>query len=521
MTTVLKFKSGIDIPKFKPLASAIFTTVGDAGLICDLRNNEDRHPLIYFVGGPSSPSTFCAYNVKNNGWLRLPNIGVGYFGSGFFMSAQGPRGTIAAGATTSSFTLTTVLPAAVGVNQLANRGDGRGFKVRIIGNSAGSSGKTEERLIVANTAGTAPTINIDTPFSFTPANGDAYEFLSGKAYAIGIVTNFIAYDVLTNSNASLSIVNSPATIQQDNVLVGLDELLVPYDRNPGEGFFGILTATGSAIGGLTGQAVGGDANVVADQYRNFQIRIVEDTTTTMAVGQRKNILTHTGGPSPNYTFSSMWVTKPSATAKYVIENNGDRILGWGNGSTQTFTYTISTNTWDINTTFIARPSAPASGMIACQAFSIEPDVALNARHSFIYSFRSASTNTLEKLDISGGAGAGAWTSPVIYGNNSTVFGGGTSFIQEPATNQGRYIYINQGNGTYTGNIIRFDMMKLLLEPYTLLRLSVTNVSIPAGATKFLAYTVFIDGNTKLSCILYTMLDTTGNIQLFFSLPIVN
>lgn len=519
--TVLNFKDVVDLPKWRPLAQPITATSSNYGITSDLRNNEDRHPLIYFN---SSIATFNFYNTKNDEWLSLASpVLASAFIAGFFMSAQGPRGTIAAGATTTSFTLTTALPATVGVNQLANRGDGRGFKVRIIGNSAGGSGRTEERLIVANTSGTTPTIVVDSAFSFTPAVGDAYEFLSGRVFMLGTSNaagSWKYYDVLTNSfSGNLATTNLPAAWVSSN-LIGLDELLVPFDRNPGEGFFGALTATASAATTLTGQAVGGDAGVVLNQYRNFQIRIVQDTATPTAAGQRRNITSHTAGPSPVYTVPA-WTVTPSATATYVIENNGDRIIAWMNGTTQTSTYTIAGNAWDANITFAVRPSSPGSALMSQHAFSIEPDTASppNARQSHIFSFRGDVTANLDLFDIAGAA-TGLWTSTIIYGNSSSTFSGQTSSTQDPATMQGRYMYIDPGgNATpIAQRMYRFDMKNRVLEQSTFLRINVFT-SVIAQNPKRLAYTVFIDGNTKLSFIYYNVLNSVSTLQLMFGLPI--
>jgi hypothetical protein len=521
MVTTLNFKSIIDLPKWRPLAQPITTATSSLGLTSDLRNNEDRHPLIYFN---SSNATFNAYNVKSDEWATLgsPSLPTA-FTCGFFMSAQGPRGTIAAGATTTSFILTTALPATVGINQLANRGDGRGFKVRIIGNSAGSSGLIEERLVIANTSGTTPTIVVDSPFSFTPANGDTYEFLSGRVFIMGNATtagSWKYYDVLTNSfSGNLSTTNSGIT-SSNNVLVGLDELLVPYNRSPGEGFLGVLTATASGAVSLTGQAIGGDAGVIVNQYRNFQIRIIQDIAIPTAVGQRRNITSHTVGPSPVYTVPA-WAVTPSVNAIYVIENNGDRIIAWHNGATTTNTYMISTDTWDAGATFANRTGGAIgiSGFMTFQAFSIESDSGSppNARQSFIYQFRGGAANTLDIFDIAGAA-TGTWTNAVTYGNQNQTFTTGASAIQDPATNQGRYTYIYLGSTSQ--RFYRFDMKNNTLENATFLRI-LTGTLVVTGVIKLLGQTVFIDGNTKLSFIFLNTINPlgTGSPQLFFALPI--
>jgi hypothetical protein len=106
MTSILNFKDIIDIPKWRIIAPVIpgggFN--GFQGFIYDMRNSEDRHPLLYWVRGDRELQ---AYNVKNDNWIDtgLALIAtIQSFAGGFFMPGQGPRGTIAAGATTTSFT---------------------------------------------------------------------------------------------------------------------------------------------------------------------------------------------------------------------------------------------------------------------------------------------------------------------------------------------------------------------------------------------------------------------------------
>jgi hypothetical protein len=501
MVTVLNFKDLIDLPKWRTLATSVFA---NQSLICDLRNNEDRDPYIYGI-----PSSFLVrYNVNNDGWTNLPVLGA-VLEDGIMMSAQGPRGTIAAGATITTFTLTTALPVAVGINQLANRGDGRGFKIRIIGNAAGSSGKTEERIIVGNTAGATPTIVVDSAFSFIPLNGDAYEFLSGKIFMSNhYVNSWTAYDILTNSPLVLAV--TPITFIQPS-FIGLDELLVPYDRTPGEGFFGILTATASSPVSLTGQAISGDAIIVTNQYRNFQIRVIEDIAIPTAVGQRRNIISHTAGPNPIYTVP-VWTTQPNPNAKYVIENNGDLIIAWSSGSLNTFTYSVSGNIWDTNVTFAIRTSMPGSGFFSAQAFSIEPDIASppNSRQSHIYSFRGGNSSTLDLFDIANAA-TGTWSDNIDYAGNWTVISdqaihNGTCTISDPITMEGKYIYMNLGSTSITSLMtqyfFRFDMKNRVFEPYTMIRVPTSSTTVTGYLGKTLAITHYQDGNTKLSFLIF-------------------
>jgi len=535
MVTTLNFKDIIDLPKWRSLSTPSSTIAISSSstevMSCDFRNNEDRHPYLYLM---NSSGNFMCYNTKNDGWQVLAVAGLAaQVTSSFFMSAWGPRGTITTTGSNNSFTLSTVLPATVGRNQLANRGDGIGFKVRIIGSNAGSSGKTEERYIIANTGETtAPTIIVDNPFSFIPATGDKYEILSGRIYFIGqsnAAGSFKYYDVATNSfSGNLSTTNIPANFTEAN-LVGLDELLVPYDRNPGEGFFGTLTATASGATSLTGQAIGGDAIVVANQYRNFQIRIVQDTAIPTAAGQRRNITSHTAGASPIYTVPA-WSVTPSVNAQYVIENNGDRMILWTTVGLNTNTYTISTGVWDVaGTIFANRAAGIGAGFFSNQAFSIEVDTASppNVRNSYIYSFRAGSSSTLDIFDIAGAA-TGTWILNTTYGNaanpgSSSLFQSGSNSTLDPATNQGRYMYINRGaagSGPYSTVFVRFDMKNQMLEPFTNLRFPLSTVAT-SNSQKIMAYSVYVDGTTKLSFIFFAPYSViVGSFsKLFFGLAI--
>ena len=330
---------------------------------------------------------------------------------------------------TDSLVTTNTTLTAVGTNMLANRGGSGeyGFRVRITGNTAGGSGKIEERWITGNTGGTKPTLSLDTPLSFTPAAGDTYEILGGRLFMLSagalVATSFKSYEVVTNTFTSLTNTNLPATISTDFSGIALDEQYVPYDRKPGEGFVvgdstydgtskKCLLATGSAAGTLTGQDIAGDASVLQNEYRNFQIRIVEDTAIPTAVGQRRIIASHTAGASPVYTLGANWTVTPSATAKYVIEYP-NQLLVWSSGTAVTYTYnytnavinngttSMNAGTWSV-TYFGNRGGNMGAGCTSFASFGIEPDVNKNSRHSFIFSFRGGVTSTVDMLDIAGG-----------------------------------------------------------------------------------------------------------------------
>jgi hypothetical protein len=508
MPTTLAFKPLIDLPEWRPIANAPNASAAGTQLVAGLRNNSDRGAYVFML---ASNALLHAYDVEDDDWFQLASPALaGTFGAGagaVMMPSQGPRGTLAAGATASSVVLNTALPAAVAPNQLANKGNSNGYKIRIIGNSAGGSGKVEERYIVGNTAGTAPTIYLDAPLSFTPQAGDGYEILSGRLFLLGAGTLAAGvwkfYDIATNSfSGNLATTNLPATISTDSSFIGLDESYVPYDANPGDGFFGQLTATAAAATSITGQAASGDAAVLANEYRNFQIRIVQDAVNPTAAGQRRNITSHTAGASPVYTVPA-WSVTPSANAVFVIENNGDRILLWSSASTSTFTYAITGNAWD-TTTFGVRPAAMAAGCVSCPSFFMRPDSAKQARHSYIYSFRGGNVATLDLFDIAGGA-TGLWTGAVAYGGSGGVlFTTGCTITPDPFTGNGRFAFINYNGGQ---RCLKFDVKNRVISPAFYVRYPQGTAAVGAR----MATAVFVDGATKL---VFILLQRMGGAEVF-------
>jgi hypothetical protein len=252
MTTTLNFKPTINLPAWRANAQHLGAHVAGACLAWDMRNNGDANPYIWSMRGAALLER---YDVQTDEWMLMPSpaIAVG-FAAGSWMvlhPSQGPRGTLAAGNSTTKVVLSTALPAAVGINQLANSGAGTGYVIRIIGNAAGSSGKTEERHIIANTSGTTPTIYLDSALSFTPATGDRYEILSGKLVICGsgVLGAGICktYDIATMAVASVTQTNLPATIATDSCAVAMSELYVPVDKAPGQGYFGNITATATGV----------------------------------------------------------------------------------------------------------------------------------------------------------------------------------------------------------------------------------------------------------------------------------
>ena len=469
-----------------PNAAAIATS-----MCADMRSDVSRNPFVYNL---ISNAILNRFNIVTKAWQLAVNPGLGgTFGAGstsVFAPSFAAVGVIAAGATTSSVTLSTALPAAVGINMLANRGGSGdyGFKLRITDTTAG---KTEERFIVANTGGTTPVIRLDNPFTFTPATGARYEILSGRVMMLGAgaiaATSWRSFEVATNTLASLGNTNLPATIGTDSSAIALDEQYTPYDCEPGEGMVKgafvyddnvverkALAATASGASTLTGQATLGDAVVAANEYRNFQIRIVQDLVNPTAVGQRRIIASHTAGPSAVYTLGTAWAVQPSSSAKFVIEQPNLILLrSTATATVYTYNYTdatinngtnsIAANAWSI-TYFGVAPSSAAVGGLWVQSFGIQPDPARNARQSVQYFFRGGATTTLDTLDIAGSI-TGTWAGAVVY-DGATAVGTGTTGCYAPYGQEGRFFYMNIYVASAVNQMFRFDSENRVLSAHT-------------------------------------------------------
>ena len=485
------FKKVLDRLMWAQIAPAPNAHNAASCLASDLRSDVSRNPFVYQL---VNATLLNRLNIVTKGWsfVQSPAL-AGTFGAGAAMAfapSLGLVGTIAAGASTIKITLSTALPTAVGVNMLANRGGSGdyGFKLRIID---GVAGKTEERYIDANTGGTTPTIHVIAPFTFTPSTGARYEIIAGRVLMLGAGTTaaniWRSFEVASNTlSTGLSTTNLPATIATDSDIMVLDEQYTPYDCSPGDGMIkgtynydtGLtaryaLAATAAGASSLTGQAALGDAVVAANEYRNFQIRIVEDPTNKTAVGQRRIIASHTAGPSAVYTLGTAWTVTPSAAAKFVIELPNLALLrssatptvytyNYGDAAVNNGTNSIAAGAWS-TTYFGAAPAANASGGMWAPSWGIQPGVARNARQSFCYFFRGGAT-TLDVLDIAGSI-TGTWTGAIVY-DGAVALTVGSCGAYAPFENEGRMHYLNIYAPSAVNQIHRFDVQNRVLSPFT-------------------------------------------------------
>jgi len=514
------FKKVIDRLLWAQVAPSPNASAAGTSMCSDLRSDVSRNPFVYNL---ISTTVLNRFNIVTKAWGLAVSSGVSAVAASStscFAPSFALVGTIAVGATTSSVTLSTALPTAVGVNMLANRGGSGdyGFKIRIIDTVAG---KTEERFIIGNTSGTTPVITVDAVFTFTPATGARYEILSGEVYMLGsgaiAAASWRSFEVATNTLTNLGTTNLP-TIATDSAILVMDEQYTPYNCEPGEGMVKgtfeydnnlvsrkALSATAAAAGTITGQAALGDAAVKANEYRNFQIRIVQDTVNTTAVGQRRIIASHTAGPSAVYTMGANWTVTPSSSAKFVIEQPNQIVLRTAaNTTTYVYNYTDASMTNGTNTIsagnwstgyYAVGPAVNAAGNLWAPSFGIEVDPARNARHSYNYFFRGGST-TLDLFDIAG-AITGAWTGAITYDGGVTI-GTGSTGAYAPFGQDGRFTYINAYVASAVNQIVRFDAKNRAMAPYTPTDFLQSGTAVVGG--RMAAYAA-IDGTDKYDVVL--------------------
>mgnify|MGYP001765434066 CR=1 FL=1 len=458
----------------------------------DKRSDRSRNPFLYQL---VSNTVLNRYNIITKWqWLAVNPWLWGTFWAWVtteFAPSRALEWNITTWCTTLKVVTSTVITA-VWTNMLANRwwSWDYWFKIRIIWKSAW---KVEERYIVWNTAWTTPTLWLDKALTFTPTTWDTYEILGGNVFMLGAwtlaATSFRSFEVSANALTSLSNTNLPATIGTDSYMRALDEQYWPYNMEPWEGLIKWqflydswtlvdrywLTATASWASSLTWQTTLGDAVILANEYRNFQIRVVQDTVNPTAVWQRRIIASHTAWPSPVYTLWTAWAVTPSANAKYVIEypnllllrSSATSVLYVYNYNKETInngTNNIVTNAW--STTYFWTPSGAVwAWCMITPSFWIQPDIWRNAKHSIIYFFRGWNTVTVDTLDIAWAINW-TWASTIAYDWNVVPFNTWAWWDYAPCDNEWRFFYINAYVASVNNQIYRFDVQNRVLSPYT-------------------------------------------------------
>ena len=497
MTALLeKFIPGIDTPEWKQLKPVAVSNVAGVTFCTDKRNSIFAENASYSVN--STGNLYKQSEWYNGFQLLTSSLALPAFGAGTFSvicPAFGVYGNIGAGCTTEKIVTSTANTmgsslSALGPNQLIRTDLLRTYQIKITGKT---SGKTEHRIINGNTASATPVIYLDVPLSFTPAAGDTFEITSGQVQTVCPTTTqagqmryySIASGQLGNSGAT-GITTGAAT-----VIIALDETFVPNDMRYGEGLvYGngsydttyeykrAIIATASGASSITGPSSGYAATLASNEFRNYQIRIVEDISAPTANGQRNMIASHTGGASPVFTMGTAWAVQPSANAKFVIENPNVLLM---QNSTQAgmLTYnfspytinngtaSITAFTWSTTMFNATHGAAIGAGAMFFPSWGYQPEIQTDGtkivRQSYCYLFRGGASTTLDRFDIAGGVN-GAWSDNINY-NNPISFGTGSSGDFDPVCWRGGYSYIVQN---ITQQMYQFNCFAPSLTPWVAL-----------------------------------------------------
>ncbi len=350
-------------------------------------------------------TTHYLYHHDEDAWVQIASGALaGTFGAGAcgVMARWSNTVTANGGSTTTATT-------AANINGLA-----MGKTIRFLTGANAGLERTIDRVV------TNPGGNATLGFPALPnavANNDTFVVNTGCVFIMNAGTIaagiFKSYDLLTGTWTSLSNTGLPATWGTDGKLVNANSRVS----------FASGTATAGGASTLTNSA----KNWTANQWTNYQIRIIAGT----GIGQIRTIASNTGTV---VTVSSAWTTQPDATSQYSIEGNDDYFYLLGNNAVTMYRYSRSANTWTTMAPTVARAGAPIAGMSANwvdQTGDADWASELDIRDGrYIYSFRGGAS-TLDRFDIAGGtAGAGAWAA-ITYNNATETFAAGSGYATDP------------------------------------------------------------------------------------------
>ena len=274
--------------------------------------------------------------------------------------------------------------------------------------------------------------------------------------------------------------NTATTLTFYSAITAIDNTSV-YQITGGKPGF----ATGVATSATATTLVNSGKSWTADQWINYQVRIVSGT----GIGQIRTI---TDNDATSLTVAT-WTVTPDSTSVYIIESNDDTIYVAGNNSVNMYKYSISGNSWSLMAPTTARGAAPSTGMCldwvsetGNDVWALESDI---QDGRYIYSMRGGAGALIDRFDIAGGtAGAGAWTAVTYIGTET--FTTGSSAFQS-----GQYLYIKKDA---TNRFFRFDIVGNQMGSFT------TNL--------------YTDGTAVLGQKLWVKnLDPTENIKWVYSL----
>lgn len=380
------------------------------------------------------------YNHDEDSWMQIPSGAIaGTFGAGAcgVFHPWSINYTANGGSTTS-------VTVAAGTHNITGRVVGQ--TIEFISAGVASGFRSTVTSILNNAGAGTITINFADTAPTTILNTHTFRTTTGRFYVMGAGTtaagSFKVFDMATMAwQANLAITNLPGTWGTDGKLV------TAYN-------FGEIFATGTATAGGASTLTNSAKNWTANQWTNYQVRIMAGT----GIGQVRNIASNTGTV---LTTSAAWATNPDATSVYEITANEDYLYLLGNNAVTMYRYSISGNAWTVMAPTVARSAAPGTGMsanaigITGDALWANENAILNGR--YIYSLRGGGNATMQRFDIAGGtSGAGAW-SDVTTISTETFTTGSSAFPM------GEFIYIRKDA---TNRFFKYSIVDNAMRPFT-------------------------------------------------------
>lgn len=458
----------LDLKRWTILTSPAPGNTAAGSLVISSRLSQQRQMFLL------SATVAYLYYPFEDGYIQIPSPALaGAFGAGVCgtSTAIGPSGTASGGGASNVNTNLTL------ARSLA------GYKIEILS----GPGAGDVRTIAFNTVGANGIITTTTPFSTPITSASVYRLITPRYYVLCAGTlaagSFRVYDFALNTWTTLSQTGLPATWGTDGKMIA-----TPSYGDDGDD---LNLATGQATGGGASTLTNSAKAWTANQWTNYQIKIVDGT----GKGQIRTIASNTGTV---ITVSAAWTTQPDATSIYHIEGNDDFIYLMGNNAVALYRYSISGNAWTTLAPAPARAVAPGLAASAHWVYGVTEDARWTDENAIIngrriYSFRGGAGAALDYYDIA----ANAWTSGVTYAPAVETFTTGTKYVYS-----GDYLFIHKDA---TGRWFRYSIAQQSMVGWS------TNV-YPSGAALLgdTAYDV-VEPETGVRFIQYIL--NTSNIVM--------
>jgi hypothetical protein len=457
MATTDNLKKGLNRKLWEMCGPAPVTTGAGTTVIS---SSNYRSQQLYIT----STTVAYLYYPEEDGWVQLPSPALsGTFGAGTCGTAGvvGPSGTATAGTATTLSTNFNI------------QRDLRGFKIHI----TGGPGAGDVVDILSNTLGANSVITAN--FSTTITTASTYRILTPRWYVwnggTASATSFKYYCFALNTWTALTVTGAFASTTNDA------KMACTPSRNLGDF---VSFATGTATSGTATTIVNTAKTWATNQWTNYQIRITSGT----GAGQIRTISSNTATTITVPT----WTTTPDNTSQYSIEGNDDYLYLYGNLTTSTYRYSISSNSWSTMATRGGNASSGLGGNWISKSNDTtwaNENIIIDGRR--IYSYRGNSTTTLDYYDIP----SNTWTNDITYSTKTETIGQGSKHVTVD-----NFIYTLKD---VTGRWLRYDVVTS--ESYGWSTLIYPQGFGVVGDTAF-DYS-YVDGTTKLTWI-YVILNSS-------------